>query len=254
MDAIRRAKYEIVRDLPPDGTAVMNVDDPEVRALADATDHVGVVRYGIDDRGRPDITARDINLSSTGTSFTIVDNRRGASLTVTTRLLGKHAIGHVLAGVAVALTAGENLRDLRHRIERLEPVEHRLQLIQGTGGITVIDDAFNSNPAGAAAALEVLESMPGTKKVVVTPGIIELGPLQRAENERFGEHAARVADVVIVVARLNRDAIVEGARRVNSAEVITVDTLYEATTKLPQLISAGDVVLFENDLPDQYER
>ncbi len=253
MDAIKRGKYEIVRDLPPSGTAVMNVDDPEVRALADRTDHVAVVRYGIDDAGRPDITARNVELSAGGTSFTVIDTRDDASIEVRTRLLGKHAIGHVLAGVAVARSAGVHLSDLGPRVERLQPVEHRLQLIQGTGGITVIDDAFNSNPAGAAAALEVLEAMPGGKKVVVTPGIIELGPVQAQENERFAEHAARVADAVVFVATLNRDALVAGARRVDGAAVITVDSLDEATAKLPELIGPGDVVLFENDLPDQYE-
>ncbi|MBW3594388.1 MAG: UDP-N-acetylmuramoyl-tripeptide--D-alanyl-D-alanine ligase [Actinobacteria bacterium] len=255
MDAIRRGKYEIVRDLPPDGIAVMNVDDPEVRALADQTEHVQVVRYGIDPAGAPDITAGDITTSASGTSFTIFDSRwGGASIQVTTRLLGKHAVGHVLAAVAVAVSAGEARDDLPARIERLQPVEHRLQLIQGTGGITVIDDAFNSNPAGAAAALDVLGAMPGGKKVVVTPGIIELGPLQREANEDFGEHAVRVADAVVFVAKLNRDALVAGARRVDGGgDVITVDTLAEATAKLPGLIGPGDVVLFENDLPDQYE-
>ncbi|HET7482039.1 MAG TPA: cyanophycin synthetase, partial [Actinomycetota bacterium] len=128
----------------------------------------------------------------------------------------------------------------------------RLQLIDGAGGITVIDDAFNSNPEGAAAALEVLEGMPAKKRVVVTPGIIELGELQVEANRRFGEHAARVADALIVVARVNRDAIVAGASG-GRAEVVTVDTLDEATRRLPSLIGPGDVVLFENDLPDQYE-
>ena len=254
MDAIRRGKYEIVRDLPPDGTAVMNVDDPEVRALADRTEHVKVVRYGIDSEGRPDISAREVRMTSSGTSFTITDNRDGSSLEVTTRLLGKHAIGHVLAGVAVAISAGSRLEELRNRIQRLEPVEHRLQLIRGTGGITVIDDAFNSNPQGAAAALEVLASMPGGRKIVVTPGIVELGSLQQQENERFGERAAQVADAVIFVAKLNRAALVAGARRAGgNALVLTVDTLNEATARFPELVGPGDVVLFENDLPDQYE-
>ena len=254
MDAIRRGKYEIVRDLPADGTAVMNVDDPEVRALADGTGHVPVVRYGIDPSGRPDVTASDIEVTGAGTSFTIVHEATGAAVPVTTKLLGRHAIGHVLAGAAVATTVGVRFDELAARIERLEPVEHRLQLIQGAGGITVIDDAFNSNPEGAAAALEVLSSIPGRRKVVVTPGIIELGPLQVEANERFGEHAAAVADAVIFVAKLNRDALVTGARRAGGkAEVITVDTLDEATAKLPQLVAPGDVVLFENDLPDQFE-
>jgi UDP-N-acetylmuramoyl-tripeptide--D-alanyl-D-alanine ligase len=213
-----------------------------------------VVRYGLDPAGRPDVTIKDLSITGDGTAFTVVDGRNGASIGATTSLLGKHAMGHILAAVAVATSVGSSLGDLAPKIAGLEPVEHRLQILKGTGGVTVIDDAFNSNPEGAAAALEVLDAMPGNKKVVVTPGIIELGPLQREANEELGNRAARVADTLIVVARLNREAIVAGARSANGkAEVIAVDSLDEATEKLATLLTAGDVVLFENDLPDQYE-
>jgi UDP-N-acetylmuramoyl-tripeptide--D-alanyl-D-alanine ligase len=253
MDAIRRAKYEIVRDLPSGGVAVMNVDDPDVRSLADATTHVEVVRYGIDATGSPHVTALDVEVTDSGTRFRVVE-RDGSSIPVHTKLLGVHAIGHILAAVAVARVAGRSLEELAEPIRQLEPVEHRLQMLEGTGGITVIDDAYNSNPEGAAAALDVLGAMPGNKKLVVTPGMVELGPVQFEANERFGEHAARVADAVIVVARLNREAIVSGATRArNGARVITVDSLDQATEKLAQLLTPGDVVLFENDLSDQYE-
>ncbi|MDP9067222.1 MAG: UDP-N-acetylmuramoyl-tripeptide--D-alanyl-D-alanine ligase [Actinomycetota bacterium] len=250
MDAIRRGKYEIVESLGSDGTAVMNVDDPEVRKLADATTNVRLVRYGLDAEGRPDVTARDIETASAGTSFTVVTGSDQAR--VTTRLLGRHALGHILAAVAVATVSGRSLRDLVERIAALEPVEHRLQVIQGAGGVTVIDDAYNSNPEGAAAALEVLAAMPARKRVVVTPGIVELGPLQAEENERFGRRAADVADTVIFVASLNRDALLAGAAG-GRAEVVSVDSLEEATQQLQGRLQPGDVVLFENDLPDQYE-
>ena len=253
LDAIRRAKYEVVRDLPPDGTAVMNVDDPEVRVLADATEHVRVVRYGVDPDVRPEVTAADVRTTPKGTTMTIVVPDEDP-LPVTTRLLGIHAVGHVLAAVAVARCAGRRLAELRGAIESLEPVEHRLQIIDGTGGVTVIDDAYNSNPAGADAALEVLGDMPARRKLVVTAGIVELGAMQAEANEAFGERAARVADTLIVVARLNREAIVAGARRASDGtSVITVDSLSEATAELRRLLEPGDVVLFENDLPDQYE-
>jgi UDP-N-acetylmuramoyl-tripeptide--D-alanyl-D-alanine ligase len=253
LDAIRRAKYEIVTSLPPEGIAVMNVDDPEVRKLADGTSDVEVVRYGLDEAGGPHIGARSVSFDASGMTLTIVDNRSSESLEVHTKLLGRHAAGHILAGVGVALAAGRTIAELHEPIALLEPVEHRLQMIEGAGGVTVIDDAYNSNPEGAAAALEVLASMPGMKKVVVTPGIIELGPLQAQENARFGERVARVADVLIVVAKVNRDAIVEGAESAGGVEVVTVDSLGQATERLATILSSGDVVLFENDLPDQYE-
>jgi UDP-N-acetylmuramoyl-tripeptide--D-alanyl-D-alanine ligase len=254
LDAIRRGKYEIVTSLPHDGVAIMNVDDPEVRALADRTTNVRVVRYGIDSEAAPDLTARDVRTGPDGTRFRLSERSSGQEVEVATRLLGKHAIGHVLAGAAVATVAGRPLAGLVDPIARLEPPEHRLQLIKGTGGVTVIDDAYNSNPSGAAAALEVLQTMPARRKVVVTPGMVELGPLQAEENERFGAAAAAVADVLIVVAPLNRKALVAGAsRNSDGAEVIVVDSLDAASERLKGLLAAGDVVLFENDLPDQYE-
>jgi UDP-N-acetylmuramoyl-tripeptide--D-alanyl-D-alanine ligase len=231
---------------------VMNVDDPVVRELANGTSHVHVVRYGLSSDGAPDVTATDVRTSADGTSLSIVMG--GKSIGVRTRLLGRHSVGHILAGVAVALATGRNLEELAGPISALEPVEHRLQMIPGTGGVTVIDDAYNSNPDGAAAALEVLAQMPARRRVVVTPGIIELGPLQADANERFGEHAGRAADVVIVVAPVNREALTKGAARAGDAEIVAVESLARAREELAARVQAGDVVLFENDLPDQYEQ
>ncbi|MPZ69579.1 MAG: hypothetical protein GEU71_08625 [Actinobacteria bacterium] len=250
MDAIRSGKYEVVRDLSEDGTAVMNVDDPEVRTLADGTSHVRVVRFGIEPAGRPDVTARDIAYSPSGTSFTVTAG--GESAPFSTHLLGRHSVGHVLAGVVVGLASGRSLTEMASAAAELEPVEHRLQLIHGVGGVTVIDDAYNSNPEGAAAALEVLAAMEGARKVVVTPGIIELGELQESANREFGRQAGAVADHLLVVARVNRDVIVAGAKG-GRAQVETFDTLTAATERLRSLLQPGDVVLFENDLPDQLE-
>lgn len=251
LETIARAKYEIVRDLPSDGVAVMNVDDERVRALADDTTHVPVRRYGIYAADRPEVSARNIETTPDGTKFTLVVGDE--EVDVSMRLLGRHALGHVLAAVAVAVACGRRPSELRVPIAALRPVDHRLQIIEGTGGVTVIDDAFNSNPDGAAAALEVLDAMPGNRKVVVTPGMIELGPLQQEENEKFGRHAADVADKLIVVAKTNREAIASGAASNGGAEVVTVDSLAEAQRHLEGLLRPGDVVLFENDLPDQYE-
>jgi len=252
MDAIRRAKYEVVRDLPHGGTAVMNVDDPVVRELADSTSHVAVVRYGLVAEGSPDVSARDVRFGPDGTTMVVADARDGTEIEVATRLLGRHSVGHVLAAYAVARALDRSPDDIARSAARLQPVEHRLQLLDGAPGITIIDDAYNSNPDGAASALEVLEAMPADNRIVVTPGMIELGDRQAAENERLGGLAGAVADTVIVVARVNRDAIARGAAG-KKARVITVDSLEEAQVHLAELLRPGSVVLFENDLPDQYE-
>src|SRR5918999_4331653 len=258
LEAIRDTKYELIASLPADGLAVMNSDDPEVRALAAATEHVAVALYGTDARWSPDVSARDVRVTPSGTSFTVVDRRIGHEAEVTTRLLGAHAIGHVLAGIAVAIHFGRPLKDLAEAVSGLAPVEHRLQLLEGTAGVTVIDDAFNSNPEGAEVALQVLSAMPARKRVIVTPGIIELGDLQYEANRSFGRRAAGVADALIVVAELNREAILSGARDAASAssrtaEVVAVPSLAEAQKRLADLLRPGDAVLFENDLPDHHE-
>jgi len=254
LDNVGRAKWEMVESLPPDGVAVVNSDDLEVRRRAQAASGRTIVRYGIDPGGAPDVTARDVTIVERGTAFTVADTRTGGELPVRTRLLGKHAVGHVLAATAVALAAGRRLEDLAASIAAMEPVEHRLQLIAGAGGVTVIDDAYNSNPEGAAEALEVLRRLPGNKKVVVTPGMVELGEQQWAANEELGRRAAEAADVLIPVAKLNREALVAGAEgAATDCRVIPVDSLAAATEVLQGLLAPGDVVLFENDLPDQYE-
>ncbi|MGH2698728.1 MAG: UDP-N-acetylmuramoyl-tripeptide--D-alanyl-D-alanine ligase [Actinomycetota bacterium] len=253
LDNVRKAKYEIVAGLDADGVAVMNTDDAEVRAFADDFQRVKVIRYGLSSKGRPDVTARAVEFMPEGTSFTIVDTRTGEAVQARTSLLGRHAIANLLGAVAVAIESGRTLDELVGPIRRLAPVEHRLQIIRGDGGITVIDDAFNSNPDGAAAALEVLGAMDAPTKIVVTPGMIELGPLQAEANERFGAQAGRVADALIVVAKVNRAAIVAGATRAGRADILQVDTLAAAQEALQPLLKPGAVVLFENDLPDQYE-
>jgi UDP-N-acetylmuramoyl-tripeptide--D-alanyl-D-alanine ligase len=251
---VRRAKSEILAGAAPGGTAVLNVDDPEVRSLADEISELRVVRYGLDSAGRPDVTARDVVTGPHGSTLTVVDRASDEELRTSTRLLGRHALGHLLGGVAVALALRRRLGELEEAIASLTPVEHRLQLIEGTGGIIVIDDAYNSNPQGAAAALEVLAAMPARERVVVTPGIVELGAHQAEANRELGAHAARIADAIIVVAGVNRAALTEGAASAgNGVAIVTVDSLQRAQDELARLLGPGDAVLFENDLPDHYE-
>jgi UDP-N-acetylmuramoyl-tripeptide--D-alanyl-D-alanine ligase len=258
LEAIRDTKYELIASLPADGLAVMNSDDPEVRALAAATRHLEVALYGTEARWSPDVSATDVRVTPRGTELTVVDRRTGREEKLSTRLLGAHAIGHILAAIAVAIHYGTSLGALVEAVARLAPVEHRLQLLEGTADVTVIDDAFNSNPQGAAVALQVLGAMPARRRVIVTPGIIELGDLQFEANRSFAHSAAAVADALIVVADVNREAILAGAREAASgssgaAEVVVVPTLAEAQRRLGDLLRPGDAVLFENDLPGHHE-
>lgn len=256
-----RAKYELIEALPTDGLAVINVDNEICAGLADKTDSVSVIRYGLecDSNGisKNSLKTSNIKQSEKGLTFTIEDENQG-SVEITTRLLGRHNVSNILAAVTVSLNCGMSMKEIRDALTRLEPVPHRLQLIAGGTGVTVIDDSFNSNPEGAKAALEVLSDFVSEKKgkkVLVTPGMIELGELEYEENKRFGAEAAKVCDLVILVGPTRTVPIKAGLKDVNYPEqqILVVNNLTDAQQHLEKRLKPGDVVLFENDLPDNYD-
>jgi UDP-N-acetylmuramoyl-tripeptide--D-alanyl-D-alanine ligase len=158
---------------------------------------------------------------------------------------------NVACSVAVASALGIDNATIAERLPTVPTADHRRQVVVSPSGITVIDDTYNSNPAGAAAAVETLERLNANRKVVVTPGMVELGARQRPENERFAEKAARIADDLIIVSRINRDALEFGARD-QRATVHHVATREDAVEWVRAHLQAGDAVLYENDLPDHF--
>ena len=161
--------------------------------------------------------------------------------------------GNVACAVAAALAVGAPVEGVVKRLADLPAVANRLAPVKGQRGALILDDTFNSNPAGAARALEVLarSGSNGGRRVVVTPGMVELGPRQREENRLFAKRAAEVASHVVVVGQTNRKALVEGARE-GGAEVVLAASRPEAVRWVSQHVGPGDAVLYENDLPDLY--
>jgi UDP-N-acetylmuramoyl-tripeptide--D-alanyl-D-alanine ligase len=137
---------------------------------------------------------------------------------------------------------------------RMEPVEHRLEL-KSQNGITVIDDAFNSNPVGAKNAVETLAAFNEGRKIIITPGMIELGDLQEEKNREFGEQIGNAhLDLVLLVGQNQTKSISEGIASTgfDMEKVKTVSSLYEANKTMQDFAAEGDVVLYENDLPDSF--
>jgi UDP-N-acetylmuramoyl-tripeptide--D-alanyl-D-alanine ligase len=147
------------------------------------------------------------------------------------------------------MTAAEIARG----IGKIKPVEHRLQLVANPGGLTVIDDAFNSNIRGAEQAFLVLREM-GGRRIVVTPGMVELGDREEEMNRTFGRIAADCCDLAILVGKKRSSAIADGFREKGFPEqnLLIVSNLEEAAELLKVQAKPGDTVLFENDLPDNY--
>ena len=261
IENIAQTKYELIESLPSDGLAVFNCDNEICARLSDKREQGGspVRRYATEPfsvdsvSDRADLTATNIRHTPEGLAFT-VHTHIGIS-EIRTRLLGRHNVSNILAAIAVSIECGMTLADIRQAIGTVEPVPHRLQLTSGVGNVTIIDDSFNSNPVGAKAALEVLAEIGEGKKVLVTPGMVELGEREDAENRRLGEHAAEVCDLVILVGPTRTRPILEGLKAAEypSQQIIVALNLEEVKQHLATQVQAGDVVLFENDLPDNYK-
>jgi UDP-N-acetylmuramoyl-tripeptide--D-alanyl-D-alanine ligase len=251
IEAIATEKGDLLAGLKPDGVAVLNVDDPYVAGMASRAPGK-VWRVSAEGAVGADIVARDLRHGPEGVSF-VVRDETGAEHPFSARLLGRHNVLNILLGVAVGRQFGLRLRQIAHAVARLEPIEHRLQL-RHTGRYTVIDDAFNSNPVGARHALEVLGAFTGGRRVVVTPGMVELGARQKEENRLFGRQMARYADLVLLVGREQTRPIQDGLREAGFPDdrVRLFPTFVDARAYLDAHLEAGDTVLFENDLPDQY--
>jgi UDP-N-acetylmuramoyl-tripeptide--D-alanyl-D-alanine ligase len=254
LENIEAAKYELIASLPSSGVAVFNNDDPRCRKLADRTEGRQVWRYGLDS-AQPGLRlwAQDICQSPQGLTFTLADNQGHRAQTHTV-LLGRHNVLNLLGASCVALEMGLSLAEVARAIAKIQPAPHRLQLLQGAGGVTVIDDSYNSNPIGAAEALEALREFKTGRRVLVTPGMVELGVIEAEQNEVFGARAAQVCDYVLLVGPRQTQAILRGLVREHfpRERIRVVRDLAEATAELQRLVQAGDVVLFENDLPDLY--
>jgi UDP-N-acetylmuramoyl-tripeptide--D-alanyl-D-alanine ligase len=253
IENIARTKYELIESLPQDGIAVFNDDNEICSELANKTT-IKMARYAVDRLDeKVELTARKIENTRRGLTF-IIEKSSGETCKVETKLLGRNNVYNILAATAVALECGVTLDNVSHATKLLEPIPHRLQLISGAGGVTVVDDGFNANPVGARAALEVLEGFSDGRKILVTPGMVELGDMEFDENKTFGAEAAKVCEFVILVGPIQTKPILEGLRTAGfpKEKILLVENLTQASESLTNIIKSGDVVLFENDLPDSY--
>ncbi len=252
LEAIAREKSELVACTRPGGPVVLNADDPRVVAMAERAQGP-VWRVSVEGHPEADLVARDITYGPEGTRF-IVRDETGREQVFQTQLLGRHNVLNILLALAVGRIFGLRLRQMAHAVARLRPVEHRLQL-RREGPITVIDDAFNANPIGARNALEILGQFRTGRRVVVTPGMVELGDREAEENRALGRFMAQHVDLAVLIGPQRTLPIQEGLREAGfpEAQVRVFKSLFDAQEFLKTYLQPGDVVLYENDLPDQYD-
>jgi len=255
---IEDALFELPEELPDQGTALIYAGDPLSAQLASRARQLSrrVLCYGMEgetDTGL-DIVASAVTFIGEMTRFVWRWEAEGFCIPVTIPLLGKHNVLNTSVALALVHLLGLSVEQAARDAEKLEFVQHRLQLIKGAGGVTVIDDSYNANPVGVRNGLEVLKQLPGRQKILVTPGLVELGSLQEQENHHYGELAAQACHWVILVGPEQTKSIRDGLQSAgfDASRIHIVRTLDEVTTLLGQISRPGDVILFANDLPDTY--
>ena len=249
VERVAKTKYELIDALPEDGLAVFADDDDIVRGLYEKTTREKLIS-GLDPE-TCDVWAENIIVSEAGSSFDLctADSRTHCR----TELLGELNIRNIVVCACLCMKLGMTPEQISRGIGKIRPVEHRLQLISNPGGMTVIDDAFNSNIRGAEQAFRVLKEMKGNR-ILVTPGMVELGDREEEMNRNLGRAAAGCCDTAILVGKKRSEAIVSGLYENGFPKdrIIVVNSLEEAAELLKKMMRPGDTVLFENDLPDNY--
>ncbi|MGH7722990.1 MAG: Mur ligase family protein [Candidatus Dormibacteria bacterium] len=257
IERIGDALYETIEALGADGFAVVHAGDASTAALAARARAAGheVVGYGIAGTAAGlDVVADNVRITGRGSRFTWRWPAAGLQHDLEVPLLGRHQVLNVSAALAAVHRLGLPLQAALAAVTSLQPVDHRLQPVPTGNAITVIDDSYNANPVGVHNGLEVLSEMEVNSRILVTPGLVELGAVEDEENRRYGEHAARVCDHVIVVDARPARALRDGLRAGGMADdrVHLVRSLAEATEMIGRIAGPGDAVLFANDLPDTY--
>ncbi len=244
---IIKTKYELADSLPEDGRLYVNYDNETIRNNPPKRPFI---KYGT----TPDCDyyAFDEKISAAGTSFSI-KAPDGETYSFDTKLIGHHNVINITGAVAAANGFGMPMSEMKRYVRRIDAVPHRMQIVN-KGNVTIIDDAFNSNPAGCRAALSALSQMDG-ERILVTPGMVELGTEEYKLNKEFGEFAASCCDIIVLIGKKQTEAINEGVKSKAFPEdrILVFEEFTEAMKHLYAMkTEKKKIILLENDLPDNY--
>ncbi len=248
IENIISTKFELADAVPASGKVFLNYDNDYIRNHKIDKD---VVSYGISQEGEA-YRAYDIAVSPKGSVFKMKD-MTGKEYEFHTRLVGSHNVQNIAGAIAVANILGIPMEKLLYPVKQLESVPHRLQLVR-QGDRIVLDDAYNSNKSGFKAALDTL-AMFRELRILMTPGMVELGDKEYDENKEVGVYAADKCDYAVLVGGERTKPIQDGLLEAGftPSRMIVVDTLQEGFNMVAAIPNERQkVILIENDLPDNY--
>lgn len=230
------------------GTVFLNCDN---QYLKEQNLDMDVVKYGVNDESL-DFYGYDLHSSEKGVSFKVKD-ASGKEIEFTTKAIGRYNVVNIMAAIAIANKLGVKMESMVPRVREIKNVDHRLQLLN-RGNMNVIDDSYNSNPVSSKSAIDTLGEFEGTK-IIVTPGLIELGDKEDQYNFELGEYITTVCDYAFLVGAHSKK-VEEGikSKGFDESKVFVVGSPQEAMQKIITLgIQDKITVLLENDLPDNYK-
>ncbi|MBO5927698.1 MAG: UDP-N-acetylmuramoyl-tripeptide--D-alanyl-D-alanine ligase [Clostridia bacterium] len=249
IENIKNTKYELFDYLEEKGgVGIFSVDNENSKELSNKFKGEKICAGLCGE----DAFATDVKISSIGTEFML--NVKGEEPVLChTVLLGKHNISNICLAAAMAKKIGMSAKEISVGINRIKSIGHRLELMPNNKNIVIIDDSYNANVDGVYAAMDVLDTFSG-RKIVLTPGLVELGKMEDVANLEMGKVLAEHADKVIIIGKHNAVMLINGLIEggMPRENIIFAKNLKKGNQALNEILKEGDVVLFENDLPDNY--
>ncbi|MBI2600150.1 UDP-N-acetylmuramoyl-tripeptide--D-alanyl-D-alanine ligase [Candidatus Daviesbacteria bacterium] len=247
LENIASAKFELAENLTPGGLAVLNNEYGVLKSLSGNLRGLKIKFYGQDSS----IYATDIKTGIDGTNFNMHTPRGTSQIKIP--LIGEHHVSNFLAAATAAMQIGLSLKEIRDRANLLLPTPHRLE-IRKQKGLTIIDNTYNTNPKAAQSSLNLLNNYPASQKIIITPGLIELGKEAGKENQALAKNAAAFVDRFIIVGENAKKDLLAGLRTAKfpREKIYLVNSTKEGINLLSKISKPNAVVLLENDLPDQY--
>jgi len=254
IENIVKAKYEIVENLPPDGVCFFNGDNDYVLGMTKReypATRIIVSYQGLEEAR---FVAESVEETLDGLRFDVLDKDTGQRAAFQTELMGMHNVTNILLATAAAVHLGMSLEHIAKQVKTLQSAEHRLRRNVLPNGITIIDDAYSANPVGARAALDALKLHTSGRRILITPGMVELAELEDEENFKLAQYATYSATDIVLVGIEQTQAMQRGIAETDfdSNKVLVMDTFDAAREWFQANVQVGDTVLFLNDLPDTY--
>ncbi len=250
IENVQKGKFEIIVNSKDDSTAVLNIDNEYIKdGISKFIKNKNVITYSLSSKNA-NCYVENISMDENGSSFDVI--YKGERICLKTKLLGKHNIYNIMCAVCIAKDLNVKNEQIIRAVKNVRPIEHRLEL-KRMNGVLALDDSFNSNPEGSKMAIECLSMFKDRYKVLVTPGMIELGDKEYELNKKLGEYATS-CDYVILVGNKTTAPIEDGLKEKGFKDYIIAKDIYEAFSIINELKlkHSNIVTLFENDLPDSY--